>query len=140
MEISKGGLIGCISTPSIMRGLKRLEKDSTQCYLLEYDKRFKYYGEQFIFYDYNCPLEIPSTFHKKFDFLIVDPPFLSRECFEKVAQTVKLLVKNENTPILFCTGAVMEQTLVELFPSMKLRGFKPEVIFFCHVFLIKIFI
>jgi hypothetical protein len=69
--------------------------------LFEFDKRFAIYGEDFILYDYNTPLDIPCHFAGNFDVVVVDPPFLSEECLTKTAVTVKFLAKHK---IILCTG------------------------------------
>ena len=101
--------IACISCPTLF--LKILEMRSTDesphVVLLEYDRRFSKYGDQFIYYDYNAPLDIPDIFKTaSFDLVAVDPPFLSEECLTKVAQTVHLLT---NKKILLCTGEYLRQ-------------------------------
>ena len=76
-------------------------------HLLEYDQRFArmdFACHRFTFYDFNKPLEgLSESWEKQFDFILVDPPFLSGECFEKVAETVKFLAKPKGK-ILLCTG------------------------------------
>lgn len=69
--------------------------------LFEFDKRFAIYGEDFVSYDYNAPLDIPQNFGGKFDVVVADPPFLSEECLTKTAITVKFLAKHK---IILCTG------------------------------------
>ncbi len=71
--------------------------------LLEYDRRFEIYGENFVFYDYKEPLSFPpERLHgNSFDFVAADPPFLSEECLQKVAQTIHYLTKDK---VLICTG------------------------------------
>ena len=69
--------------------------------LFEFDKRFSMYGDNFIFYDYNAPLEVPPDCSKEFDIVIADPPFLSEECLTKVASTIKHLAKDK---VILCTG------------------------------------
>ena len=77
-------------------------KGSAKTILLEYDKRFSKYGSSFIFYNYNDPLNLPSTIKEiNFDIVVADPPFLSEECLTKVANTIKLITKKK---ILLCTG------------------------------------
>ena len=72
--------------------------------LLEYDSRFKVYGEQFVFYDYNQPLDLPNSLEShSFDVVFADPPYLSEECLSKVAQTVEYLAKGK---VILCTGTV----------------------------------
>lgn len=88
--------------------------------LFEFDRRFQQrYNDTFIFYDYNEPLNVPSDCVHSFDYIIVDPPFLSDECFVKVAQTVRLLQKTADSKLLFCTGTVMEELLQRLLKLEK---------------------
>ena len=70
--------------------------------LFEYDKRFNIYGESFVYYNFNQPLDLPEsiTTHS-FDVVFADPPFLSEACLSKVAQTVKYLAKEK---VILCTG------------------------------------
>jgi hypothetical protein len=60
-----------------------------------------------------------------FDFLVVDPPFLSEECFEKVAETIRFLSK-EDTHLMICTGEVMEPLLTRLFCNIQTTSFYPK--------------
>lgn len=70
--------------------------------MLEYDRRFATYGDDFIFYDYNEPLSLPGgVAPQSFDIVLADPPYLSEECLSKVAQTIKYLSKGK---VLLCTG------------------------------------
>lgn len=69
--------------------------------LLEHDKRFAVYREDFIFYDYKNPLDIPRELASLYDIVIMDPPFLSEECLTKTAVTAKYLAKGK---IVLCTG------------------------------------
>lgn len=69
--------------------------------LFEYDRRFSVYGDDYIFYDYNSPLEVPKQKSNYYDLVIADPPFLSEECLSKVAITIKYLAKQK---IILCTG------------------------------------
>lgn len=69
--------------------------------LLEYDRRFEKYDDDFVFYDYNEPLELPAELQTMFDLVVADPPFLSEECLIKTAETIKFLSKDK---VLLCTG------------------------------------
>lgn len=97
--------IACVSAPSVYQKLKQGSVDGSDrvsAAVLEYDRRFATYGEDFIFYDYNEPLTLPaSAAPRSFDIVLADPPYLSEECLSKVAQTVKYLSKGK---VLLCTG------------------------------------
>jgi len=69
--------------------------------LFEYDHRFNVYGSDYIFYDYNEPLQFDKIFLNYFDLVVVDPPFLSDECLTKSIQTTLCLTKKH---VVLCTG------------------------------------
>lgn len=71
--------------------------------LFEFDKRFDAFGSYFIFYDYKDPENVPEECLQAYKVVIVDPPFLSEECLEKVAITVKKIVA-ANGKIILCSG------------------------------------
>ncbi len=77
--------------------------------LLEYDRRFEKYGENFVFYNYKDPLNFPPEKLQKnsFDLVAADPPFLSKECLQLVAETIHHLAKDK---VLLCTGQCCHMT------------------------------
>lgn len=97
--------IACVSAPSVYQKLKQGVVDGSDrvsAVVLEYDRRFATYGDDFVFYDYNEPLSLPpSVAPQSFDLVLADPPYLSEECLSKVAETVKYLSKGK---VLLCTG------------------------------------
>ncbi|KAI4154218.1 MAG: hypothetical protein LQ340_001809 [Diploschistes diacapsis] len=50
--------------------------------LLEFDERFRVLKE-YVYYDYQKPLQLPGHLKGQFDRIICDPPFLSTECQTK---------------------------------------------------------
>eukprot|EP01089_Gocevia_fonbrunei_P013956 TRINITY_DN3709_c0_g1_i1.p1 TRINITY_DN3709_c0_g1~~TRINITY_DN3709_c0_g1_i1.p1 ORF type:complete len:225 (-),score=40.94 TRINITY_DN3709_c0_g1_i1:46-720(-) len=111
-KTKEGAKIGCISTPSVFRHLRRKKlNESRDCYLFEFDARFECYNSQFIFYDYNHLEDLDPALKGTFDFLVVDPPFLSVECQEEVIKTVQFL-SHPKTHVLWLTGAIMETFLI----------------------------
>ncbi|XP_053734015.1 EEF1A lysine methyltransferase 1 isoform X1 [Synchiropus splendidus] len=125
-EAGGGGRIACVSAPSVYQKLKQevvSGSDSVSAVVLEYDRRFSCYGQDFVFYDYNEPLNLPtSVTPRSFDIVLADPPYLSQECLTKVAQTVKYLSKGK---VLLCTGAIMENLAKELL-DLKMCSFLPQ--------------
>ena len=101
LRASGGGRVACISCPTLFVKLKSTFPDRCSCTLLEYDRRFNNHLE-FVFYDYNDPLSLPSTLEEiSFDLVVADPPFLSEECLVKTSKTIRRLAKSK---ILLCTG------------------------------------
>lgn len=93
--------IACISAPTAYKKIKEMKPATCTVKCLEFDKRFEIFGEDFQFYDYKEPLNLPLDWKQSFDIVIADPPFLSEECLCKTAVTAKFLTKGK---ILLCTG------------------------------------
>lgn len=76
-----------VSTPSIYFALKSAEVRERSV-ILDYDERFKAkaakLGGESIFYDFNDSLNIPEKYHHAFDFVVIDPPFITEEVWSKV--------------------------------------------------------
>ncbi|XP_050226480.1 uncharacterized protein LOC126676342 [Mercurialis annua] len=115
----------CIACPTLYAYIKKMEGGGVRVELLEYDKRFEQYGTDFTFYDYNEPLELPSQFKHSFDVVVADPPYLSKECLEKVAQTISFLAKPEKSHLLLLTGEVQTERAAE-FLGLHPCGFRPQ--------------
>lgn len=94
--------ICCLCAPTLYKKLKEIKPEGCKVVLFEYDQRFSTFGKDFVFYDYNDPLNIPDSQGKSsFDVVFADPPFLSEECLSKISKTVKYLMKDK---IIICTG------------------------------------
>lgn len=106
----ENGRIVCISCPTVYKKLHSLNKEIKLC-LLEYDKRFSIFGDDFIFYDYKNPLNLDDSLKQAFDVVLADPPYLSEECLSNVAKTIKFLARDK---IILCTGAIMEDLACKL--------------------------
>jgi len=98
--------------------------------LLEHDKRFAVFGDEFIYYDFNEPTKLPASLRGTADRLICDPPFLSEDCQTKsesscniylllptladlvAALTMRWLGKpGPSTRIVSCTGERMAELI-----------------------------
>ncbi|XP_029967996.1 EEF1A lysine methyltransferase 1-like [Salarias fasciatus] len=125
-EAGEGGRIACVSAPSVYQKLKQGVvggSDRVSAVVLEYDRRFAAYGEDFVYYDYNQPLSLPAVVApRSFDVVLADPPYLSEECLSKVAETIKYLSKGK---VLLCTGAIMEKLAGELL-GVTMCSFLPK--------------
>ncbi|KAL4560634.1 hypothetical protein LXL04_032787 [Taraxacum kok-saghyz] len=116
--------VACIACPTLYVYLKKLHPD-LRVQLLEYDNRFKQYGSEFTFYDYNQPLELPSSMKHSFRIIIADPPYLSKECLEKVSETIGFLKQPGESYLLLLTGAVQHERANELL-GLRPCEFRPQ--------------
>ncbi|KAF3323509.1 protein-lysine N-methyltransferase N6AMT2 [Carex littledalei] len=105
--------VACIACPTLYAYLKKNEPD-IPAQILEFDKRFEQYGDDFIFYDYNQPEELPSALKHSYKIIVVDPPYLSKECLEKVAKTIFFLANPLDSVLLLLTGEVQKERALEL--------------------------
>ena len=119
------GTVGFISSPSAYVAYKQLYggENGGDSYLFEFDLRFGRFKD-FEYYDYNNPDTIRQDLKGKFNCLVIDPPFLSEECFGKTMQTVKLLGRKDCKYII-CTGQVMEG-LAKTLANANLVKFQPR--------------
>ncbi|CAG2011884.1 unnamed protein product, partial [Fusarium graminearum] len=84
---SSSSTIGVVSTPSVFIALKnRLRfwpvEDRPKLVLFEHDHRFSVFPE-FVFYDFQRPLQLPLNLKGSLDSVIIDPPFFSNDCQTK---------------------------------------------------------
>lgn len=68
---------------------------------------------------------LPSDLHHSFDVCVIDPPFITREVWEKYAITARLLLKPEGKLILssIMENAAMLNELLGVHPV----AFKPSI-------------
>ncbi|XP_061782082.1 EEF1A lysine methyltransferase 1 [Nerophis lumbriciformis] len=123
-EAGEGGRVACVSAPSVYQKLQQMcDPRGVSAVLLEYDRRFSIYGQDFIFYDYNEPMALASSVTPhSFDVVMADPPYLSETCLSRVSQTVKFLSKGK---VLLCTGSIMENVAKQLL-DVKVCNFLPR--------------
>ena len=108
--------IVCVSSPTAYKRIRELKGAEVQAFCLEFDDRFRVFGEDYVFYDYNEPLRLPVEFKNSFDFVLADPPFLSEECLCKMAVTIRYLMKDK---VLLCTGEVHQQNCIAFIKTVN---------------------
>ena len=59
---------------------------------VQYDKKWES-DRGFVHYDFNEPENVPASLLGTFDVVVIDPPFITREVWEKYAITAHLLLK-----------------------------------------------
>jgi EEF1A lysine methyltransferase 1 len=104
--------VACVSTPTIFKWFKQHTHSNIDVKVFEFDRRFLRYGDDFVYYDYESPTMLRKKFHGCFDWVVVDPPFLSEEVLEKYAQTIELIMKKEGRIILM-TGIKVRTFILE---------------------------
>lgn len=122
----------CIaSAPSVYAIINKKDPKSLptkHIYLFEFDKRFELLSgaQHFGFYDYNQPLNFRDDLKGKVDRLLIDPPFLEKECQQKSSESAKALLKDSSSKLISCTGERMKENVLANYPGIKVTDFYPE--------------
>ena len=120
-----GKRIACMSTPSIFFSMDP-EKQKAGA-LFDFDNKFKRKaGDSFFKYDFNAPEDIPEKFRGKYDFLVIDPPFITKEVWEKYAIAAKSLITPTGGKILLTTIDENEELIKKLLGCSR-RKFRPLI-------------
>mmetsp|Transcript_9513 Transcript_9513/g.18411 ORF Transcript_9513/g.18411 Transcript_9513/m.18411 type:complete len:180 (+) Transcript_9513:2281-2820(+) len=114
--------VACVSTPSIYFSLPPELRAISK--VLDFDRSFAR-DPGFVFYDFNNPLELPESLNRAFDIVVIDPPFITREVWEKYATTARFLLKEGGKLIL---SSIQENSgmLAELL-GVSAVNFKPSI-------------
>ncbi|CAI5723822.1 unnamed protein product [Peronospora destructor] len=137
IDQSKEKCIAFVSTPAAYRYFLKIQEESElfidgdNVYLFEYNRRFgEKYNEHLVFYDYNEPTNLPEKFHRFFDYVLVDPPYLNTNCMSKFTETMRWLVKdveivpgNKETILNPCTFITARMLRKDIYANL---GFTPS--------------
>ena len=108
-QINENSKIAIIAAPTLFCHIQKHNPAlAARCVLLEFDRRFSVYGDDFVFYDINEPLgpNVMECTKHEFDFILADPPFWLEKYLTKLLETVDYL-GGENAKILICAGPPM---------------------------------
>ncbi|ETM38519.1 hypothetical protein F442_15621 [Phytophthora nicotianae P10297] len=129
VETPESGRIAFLSTPSVYFAVQSQQNDDSnqrECFLFDFDSKFASEGEHFVPFDFNKPKEIPTKLVNSFDFVIVDPPFITREVWELYAKAVKLILRSKDSKILLTTIEENATMIYELL-GCRSQTFKPSI-------------
>lgn len=114
-----------LSTPSLYFSLTKQNLKSNSK-VFEFDQRWAT-DEGFVFYDFNKPEAVPADLWGAFDYIVVDPPFITREVWTKYAATVKLIAAPK-AKVLF-TSVIENHMMLEELCDVQLfvPAFQPSI-------------
>ncbi|KAJ0027499.1 hypothetical protein Pint_36267 [Pistacia integerrima] len=69
--------------------------------------------------------DLPLELKHAFSVVIADPPYLSKECLEKITQTVSFLARPGDSFVLLLTGEVQKDRAAKLL-GLRPCGFRPR--------------
>ncbi|KAJ4458868.1 putative nucleic acid binding protein [Paratrimastix pyriformis] len=115
VEAQGASKVACISCPSIYFSLPQSIRDSS--FVFDFDDKWAR-DRGFVHYDFRCPEQLPASLLHTFDFLVIDPPFITRDVWTKYAEAVRLLAK-DGAKILcssIAENAAMLKEMVDVSP------------------------
>ncbi|OQR92188.1 hypothetical protein ACHHYP_20149 [Achlya hypogyna] len=115
-------VVAFLSTPSLYYACEELQPPSTELVLFDYDKALP----RVVPYDFNAPTTFPRDgLAGHFDFVVIDPPFITEQVWTKYAETAKYLLA-PNGKILLTTIAE-NQSMIDRLLGCQLRRFRPSI-------------
>jgi hypothetical protein len=111
-----------ISTPSLYFSVAKSVRAKSKVFDLD-PRWFKDPG--FVHYDFREPLKIPAELQHSFDLVVVDPPFVTRDAWEKYAETVKFVLR-PGGKIILTTLAESKDMMAEIL-GVRPNVFKPSI-------------
>ena len=69
--------------------------------------------KNFVYYDFKLPENIPEELHHTFDFLVIDPPFITEEVWTLYSKAIDLL-KAPDAKVLLSTIDENEEMIKRL--------------------------
>jgi hypothetical protein len=121
-----GKTIAFISTPSIFFSISSETQEKSICF--DYDEKFtkKHKNAKLFDYrDFNEQVLNENGYLKFFDFIVVDPPFITKEVWTKYAEFIKL-IGTEDVKILGSSISENKDLLKELL-NLDIKKFQPSI-------------
>ncbi|KAH7816530.1 putative ubiquitin-conjugating enzyme H5b [Monocercomonoides exilis] len=117
--------VACVACPSIFMSLKQQSKDIFEhSALLDIDSQWES-EKGYICYDYKKPLSLPPEMQHSFDCVVIDPPFITRDAWEKFAEMGKQLA-SENA-LFICSSIAENASMLSELLQVKSVPFKPSI-------------
>lgn len=96
-----------------------------KCCLFEFDTIWAK-DKGFQKYDFNKPLDVKEAIRGTFDMVVIDPPFITHDCWEKYKETVSLLLTDKDGLVMATTVTENEKLMNTLFGAEP-NVFRPDI-------------
>lgn len=120
--VSCRGTAALVSSPSVYFSLP--EEVRERCKVLDFDRQWST-DPGYVFYDFNDPAGVPTELRGAFDFVLVDPPFITYEVWEKYASTARLLLRDGGR--VLCTTIAENEQIMKKLLGLSPVHFRPSI-------------
>ena len=98
--------------------------------LFQIDTKFSK-DPNYVYYDFNKPEDIPSNLINYFDFVLIDPPFITEEVWSKYADAAKKIITKDESGLItgkFLGSSIVEnKEMLERLLDLQPKNFKPSI-------------
>ncbi|GAB5363147.1 hypothetical protein AAMO2058_000858500 [Amorphochlora amoebiformis] len=120
--LAMGDHCAFLSTPSVYFSLPKDSKQRKNSKIFDVDTRFKK-DPGFVHFDFRAPEKIPEELCHKFDYIVIDPPFITTDVMELYSKAAHLLM-SKDAKILMSTVPENAKTLRRLMNLIP-QAFRP---------------
>ena len=124
--------VAFLSTPSLYFAMPK-ECRTQSCMLFDFDEKWGN-DSGYVFYDYNHPTMFLnkdgskcSNLEASFDMVVIDPPFITYQVWQKYAETARYLLRNKQGLILATTVGENHSFLNEMLSLEPINSFQPVI-------------
>lgn len=122
---SMSNSIAFVSTPSLFFSCSPEIQNKSM--LFDYDEKLIKKHKNCRLYDFNN-LDYSAFPGKSFDFIIIDPPFITEEAWTKFASFVNYLAIEDKVKLKILTCSIAENaTLLERLLGLKMKKYQPSI-------------
>lgn len=115
--------IALVACPSVFFSLPVQFQECS--YLFDIDEKLIKKHKNGVKFDFNDYEETAKEYSSKFDFVLIDPPFVVKEAWQKFADFTKI-VKKENSRILTCSLFENSKMLKEIL-DLDIKEYQPSI-------------
>lgn len=117
-----------LSTPSLFYSISADERVRARHALLDIDTRFSS-DSAVVHFDYTAPMAaIPLALHDAFDCVVIDPPFIDDDVWQRYAAASRVLLREGSDMRVLCTTIPENEALLQtLFPRIRRVAFQPSI-------------
>jgi hypothetical protein len=115
--------IAIICCPSVFFSLDKQMQEIS--YLFDIDEKLVGKHKNGVCYNFNDCEELKKTYENQFNYLLIDPPFVVKETWEKFSDFAKCIMKKDSK-ILTCSLFENSELLSKLL-DLKLKKFQPSI-------------
>jgi len=122
--------VAFLSTPSLYFAFDEAERRNF--HLFDFDSKAPWSNDaRYVYFDYNHPLSFDESLRNAFDMVVIDPPFITREVWDKYAATTEALA-TDNTgsspkPLVLATTVHENAPLMKELFDVTPTAFQPSI-------------